>query len=96
MDKKIKTNYMIKGMIEDFLKKPNAKLFNQIVGLKFKSIRLEKKITAEAVVQDNKEYFKSIFEVYKFEKGIKTDVSKLYCLYKYYNYDIIQFINRLN
>jgi len=87
---------MIKGMVEDFKKKPNAKLFNQIIGLKFKHIRLEKDITAEAVVEDNKIYFNSIFDLYKFEKGIKTDVSKLFCLTKYYKYDITQLLERLN
>tara|TARA_A100001201_G_scaffold65713_2_gene61664 strand:- start:1908 stop:2210 length:303 start_codon:yes stop_codon:yes gene_type:complete len=96
MNKQIKTNYMIKGMVEDFKKKPNAKLFNQIVGLKFKNIRLEKDITAEAVVEDNKIYFSSIFDLYKFEKGIKTDVSKLYALQNYYNYDALQLFERLN
>ena len=96
MNKQIKTDYMIKGMVEDFKKKPNAKRFNQIVGLKFKNIRLEKDITAEAVVEDNKIYFSSIFDLYKFEKGIKTDVSKLFCLTKYYKYDITQLLERLN
>ena len=96
MDREIKTNYMIKGMVEDFKNKPNSKLLNQIIGLKFKHIRLEKTITAEAVVEDNKEYFNSIYDLYKFEKGIKTDVSKLYCLCKYYKYDIVQLLERLN
>jgi hypothetical protein len=96
MNKLIKSDYMIKGMVEDFKKKPNAKLFNQIIGLKFKHIRLEKDITAEAVVEDNKIYFNSIFDLYKFEKGIKTDVSKLFCLTKYYKYDITQLLERLN
>jgi len=59
MNKQIKTDYMIKGMIEDFRKKPNHKLLDQIIGLKFKHIRLKKDITAEAVVQDNKIYFYS-------------------------------------
>lgn len=96
MNKLIKSDYMIKGMVEDFKKKPNAKLFNQIIGLKFKHIRLEKDITAEAVVDDNKIYFNSIYDLYKFEKGIKTDVSKLFCLTKYYKYDITQLLERLN
>ena len=72
MNKHTKTDYMIKGMIEDFKKKPNAKLFNQIIGLKFKNIRLEKDITAEAVVDDNNIYFSSIYDLYKFEKCIAT------------------------
>lgn len=96
MNKLIKSDYMIKGMVEDFRKKPNAKLFNQIIGLKFKHIRLEKNITADAVVEDNKIYFNSIFDLYKFEKGIKTDVAKLFCLTKYYKYDITQLLERLN
>jgi len=68
MNKIVKSGYMIKGMVEDYKKKPDAKLFNQIIGLKFKNIRLEKNITAEAVVEDNKIYFNSIYELYKFEK----------------------------
>lgn len=96
MNKIVKSGYMIKGMVEDFKKKPNAKLFNQIIGLKFKSIRLEKDITAEAVVEDNKIYFNSIYELYKFEKGIKTDVAKLFSLCKYYKYDVTQLLERLN
>ncbi len=96
MNKQTKTNYMLKGMVEDFKKKPNAKLFNQIIGLKFKNIRLEKNTTADAVVEDNKEYFNSIFDLYKFEKGIKTDVAKLYCLCRYFKYDITILLERLN
>ncbi len=96
MNKIVKSGYMIKGMVEDFKKKPNAKLFNQIIGLKFKNIRLEQDITAEAVVEDNKVYFNSIYELYKFEKGIKTDVAKLFSLCKYYKYDVTQLIERLN
>jgi hypothetical protein len=96
MNKMIKSDYMVKGMVSDFKKKPNSKLFNQIIGLKFKQIRLEKNITAEAVVEDNKIYFNSIFDLYKFEKGIKTDVSKLFALQKYYQYDLLQLFERLN
>ena len=87
---------MFKGMVEDFKKKPNAKLFNQIIGLKFKNIRLDKNITAEAVVEDNNLYFSSVFDLYKFEKGIKTDVSKLFALQKYFKYDVVQLFERLN
>jgi len=96
MNKLIKSDYMIKGMVEDFKKKPNAKLLNQIIGLKFKNIRLQKEITADAVVNDNKIYFKSIYDLYKFEKGSKTDVSRLFCLTKYYKYDVTQLLERLN
>jgi len=96
MNKLVKSDYMLKGMVEDFKKKPNAKLFNQIIGLKFKHIRLDKNITAEAVVEDNKTYFHSIFDLYKFEKGIKTDVSKLFALQKYFKYDVMQLFERLN
>ena len=96
MNKLVKSDYMFKGMVEDFKKKPNAKLFNQIIGLKFKNIRLDKNMTAEAVVQDNKKYFHSIYDLYKFEKGIKTDVAKMFALSKYYNYDINFFWQRFN
>lgn len=96
MNKLVKSNYMFKGMVEDFKKKPDAKLFNQIIGLKFKFIRLDKNITAEAVVEDNKIYFHSVYDLYKFEKGIKTDVAKLYALSNYFNYDMTQLFERLN
>jgi|TARA_Y100001938_G_C8054942_1_gene413906 hypothetical protein len=96
MNKLVKSDYMFKGMVEDFKKKPNAKLFNQIIGLKFKNIRLDKNITAEAVVEDNNLYFSSVFDLYKFEKGIKTDVSKLFALQKYFKYDVVQLFERLN
>jgi len=96
MNKLVKSNYMFKGMVEDFKKKPDAKLFNQIIGLKFKFIRLDKNITAEAVVEDNKIYFHSVYDLYKFEKGIKTDVAKLYALSNYFKYDTTQLFERLN
>ena len=80
-----KLNYEIIGMIETFKKKPDAKLCNRITGLKFKYLRLFQGITAEAVVQDNKPYFNTVYDLYKFEKGIKTDVSKLFALTKYYD-----------
>tara|TARA_X000001036_G_scaffold268188_1_gene248947 strand:- start:642 stop:932 length:291 start_codon:yes stop_codon:yes gene_type:complete len=96
MNKQIKTDYMIKGMIEDFKKKPSHKLLDQIIGLKFKHIRLKKDITAEAVVCDNPLYFASVFALYKFEKGITTTTARLFVLSKYYKYDITQLIERLN
>ena len=96
MNKLIKSDYMFKGMVEEYKKNPSPKLFNQIVGLKFKNLRLDKNITAEAVVEDNKIYFNSIYDLYKFEKGIKTDVSKLYALSKYFKYDMTQLFERLN
>lgn len=96
MNKELKTDYMLKGMIEDFKKKPNHRLLDQIIGLKFKHIRLKKDITAEAVVQDNKLYFKTIYSLYKFEKGMRTTTSKLFALSQYYRYDITQLFERLN
>ncbi|MEK9886425.1 MAG: hypothetical protein VW452_05925 [Pelagibacteraceae bacterium] len=96
MNKKTKANYLIEGMIEVFKKKKSSKLLNEIVGLVFKNIRLNKNITAEAVVQDNKIYFSSIYDLYKFEKGIKTDVSKLCALQSYYKYEIKELLDRLN
>ena len=95
MNKLVKSNYMFKGMVEDFKKKPDAKLFNQIIGLKFKFIRLDKNITAEAVVEDNKTYFHSIYDLYKFEKGIKTDVSKIYALSKYFKFSFEKYFTFL-
>jgi len=96
MNKQIKTDYMIKGMMVEFTKKPSHKLLDQIIGLKFKQIRLKKDITAEAVVGDNPLYFASVFALYKFEKGITTTTARLFVLSKYYKYDITQLIERLN
>ena len=87
---------MLKGMIASFKEKESGQLFNRIVGIKFKNIRLNKNITVEAVVQDNKKYFHSIYDLYKFEKGMKTDVAKMYILSKYYNYDINYFWQRFS
>ena len=54
MDKQTKSHYLLKGMLAEFQTNPHAKLLNKMVGIKFKEIRLEKKITAEKVVDDNK------------------------------------------
>ena len=96
MDKQTKSNFMLKGMIESFKEKESGQLFNRIVGVKFKNIRQDKGVTAEAVVQDNKKYFHSIYDLYKFEKGMKTDVAKMFALSKYYNYDVNFFWQRLS
>ena len=88
MDKETKSNFMLKGMLASFKEKEDGRLFNRIVGIKFKNIRLNKNMTAEAVVQDNKKYFHSIYDLYKFERGIKTDVARMLCLLKYYDYKI--------
>jgi len=96
MDKQTKSNFMLKGMIASFKERESGQLFNRIVGIKFKNIRLSKNITVDAVVQDNKKYFHSIYDLYKFEKGMKTDVAKMYILSKYYNYDINYFWQRFN
>ena len=96
MDKQTKSNFMLKGMIESFKERPSSQLFNRIVGIKFKNIRLDKGITAEEVIQDNKLYFHSIYDLYKFEKGMKTDVAKMFALSKYYNYDINFFWQRFS
>ena len=95
MNKLVKSDYMFKGMVEEFKKNPNPKLFNQMVGRKFKNIRLNKNITAEAVVEDNKTYFHSIYDLYKFEKGIKTDVSKIYALSKYFKFSFEKYFTFL-
>mgnify|MGYP003133051812 CR=1 FL=1 len=95
MNKKVKTDYILKGMEVELNKKPSSKLFNQIIGLKFKSIRLNNNLTAEAVVEDNKIYFNSIYELYKFEKGIKQDGSKLFRLSKYFNFDLPNYLDNI-
>ena len=88
MDKETKSNFMLKGMLATFKEKEDGRLFNRIVGIKLKNIRLNKNMTAEAVVQDNKKYFHSIYDLYKFEKGIRTDIAKVFALSNYYSYDI--------
>ena len=91
MDKKQKTNLLLDGMINKFrrTKDPHEhyRLFNNILGLKFKQIRLEKNITAEAVVQDNKEVLNDVHSLYKFEQGI-FHFGKLYTLTNYYDVDV--------
>ena len=73
MNKLVKSDYMFKGMVEEF----------------------NKNITAEAVVEDNKTYFHSIYDLYKFEKGIKTDVSKIYALSKYFKFSFEKYFTFL-
>ena len=91
MDKKEKTKLLLKGVLSEYEKeKHSAKayhLFQSIVGLKFKLIRLEKNITAEAVVQDNKEVLNDVHSLYKFEQGI-FHFGKLYTLTNYYDVDV--------
>ena len=96
MDRQTKTNFLVSGMVESFNKNENAKLFNQVIGSKFKSIRLAENKKVDEVVGDNKKYFHSIYDLYKFEKGIKTDVAKMFALSKYYNYDINFLWQRFN
>jgi len=96
MDKERKTDYLIDGMIVEIKKKPSGKLFNQLIGLKFKSLRLKCKLTVDAVVEDNKPYFNSVYDLYKFEKGIKSDGSKLCALQSYFKYDVKDLFDRLN
>ena len=71
-------------------------MLDQIIGRKFQNIRLEKNITVEAVVEDNKAYFGSTQDLYKFERGIKTNGSRLFALAKYYKYNIVHLIDSLN
>ena len=91
MDKKQKTNLLLDGMINKFrrTKDPHEhyRLFNNLIGLKFKQIRLEKNITAESVVQDNKEMISDVHSLYKFEQGI-FHFGKLYALTNYYDVDV--------
>ena len=96
MDKQTKSHYLLKGMFAEFQMKPQARLLNKMVGIKFKEIRLEKNLTAEKVVDKNKRFFASIYDLYKFERGIKTDVARMLCLCKYYNYDIKFLEDRFN
>ena len=90
MDKKEKTNLLLSGLISKLKKAKTSqrnRLLNNAIGLKFKLIRLEKYITAEAVVQDNKEVLNDVHSLYKFEQGI-FHFGKLYTLTNYYDVDV--------
>ena len=100
MDKKQKTNLLLDGMINKFrrTKDPDEhyRLFNNLLGLKFKQIRLEKNITAEAVVQDNKKVLCNVYGLYKFELGSSVSAWKLYALSNYYNFNVNDFFKQIN
>ena len=90
MDKKEKTNLLLSGLISKLKKAKTSqrnRLLNNAIGLKFKLIRLEKNITAEAVVQDNKEMIGDVYSLYKFEQG-SFHFGKLYALTNYYDVDV--------
>ena len=90
MYKKEKTNLLLSGLISKLKKAKTSqrnRLLNNAIGLKFKLIRLEKNITAEAVVQDNKEVLNDVHSLYKFEQGI-FHFGKLYTLTNYYDVDV--------
>ena len=74
---------MLNGLVGVYKETPKVDLFNNIIGIKLKKIRLDKGITAEAVVQDT-DAFNNINGLYKFEKGI-ISVYKLMVLCNYYN-----------
>ena len=78
MDRKDKNGYLVEGMIVKFKEKPNGKLLNKIIGAKFKDIRLSEKKTAEAVVEDNKKFFTSIYDLYKLCRYFKFDINFLF------------------
>ena len=91
MDKREKAYLLLDGMINKLkAKKKHSSERNQLlrnaIGLKFKLIRLEKNITAEAVVQDNKEVLSDVHSLYKFEQGA-FHFGKLYALANYYKVD---------
>jgi|TARA_Y100000310_G_scaffold323764_1_gene384641 hypothetical protein len=96
MDRKEKNGYLIEGMVVRFREKPNGKLLDKIIGAKLKSVRLNKGLKAETVVEDNKKFFTSIFDLWKFERGTKTCTSKYFALCKYYDYGIDHLFERIN
>lgn len=101
MDKKEKTNLLLNGLAIKLrcvkLKSSERnKLLNNAIGLKFKLIRLEKNITAEAVVQDNKKVLCNVYGLYKFELGSSVSAWKLYALSNYYNFDVNDFFKQIN
>lgn len=95
MNKKEKNSIMLNGLVDIYKQYPvlevnstsnKVDLFNNIIGIKLKKIRLDKGITAEAVVHDT-DAFNTINGLYKFEKGI-ISVYKLMVLCNYYNVKI--------
>lgn len=98
MDKKKKNSIMLNGLTNEYYNASQnygvqkmplekvVKLFNEVIGIKLKKIRLDKGITAEAVVHDT-DAFNTINGLYKFEKGI-ISVYKLMVLCNYYDVKI--------
>ena len=95
MNKKEKNSIMLNGLVNIYKQYPvlevnstsnKVDLFNNIIGIKLKKIRLDKGITAEAVVHDT-DAFNTINGLYKFEKGI-ISVYKLMVLCNYYDVKI--------
>ena len=95
MNKKEKNSIMLNGLVDIYKQYPvleanstsnKVDLFNNIIGIKLKNIRLDKGITAEAVVHDT-DAFNTINGLYKFEKGI-ISVYKLMVLCDYYDVKI--------
>ena len=95
MNKKEKNSIMLNGLVDIYKQYPllevnstsnKVDLFNSIIGIKLKKIRLDKGITAEAVVHDT-DAFNTINGLYKFEKGI-ISVYKLMVLCNYYDVKI--------
>ena len=95
MNKKEKNSIMLNGLVDIYKQYPvlevnstsnKVDLFNNIIGIKLKKIRLYKGITAEAVVHDT-DAFNTINGLYKFEKGI-ISVYKLMVLCNYYDVKI--------
>ena len=102
MNKKEKNSIMLDGLVNiyeqynvnehHFTKK--QEIFNNIIGIKLKNIRLDKGITAEAVVHDT-DAFNTINGLYKFEKGI-ISVYKLMVLCNYYDVKIDTILQTLS
>ena len=95
MNKTEKNSIMLNGLVDIYKQYPllevnstsnKVDLFNNIIGIKLKKIRLDKGITADAVVHDT-DAFKTINGLYKFEKGI-ISVYKLMVLCNYYDVKI--------
>ena len=90
MDKKEKAHLLLDALITRFHKEKERSKKNEVlrnvIGLKFKLYRLKINITAEAVVQDNKEVFSDVHSLYKFEQGA-FQFGKLNALVNYYNVD---------
>ena len=64
MDKQTKSHYLLKGMFAEFQMKPQARLLNKMVGIKFKQIRLEKLIKIQNDLLNFEKIYQTIVSLF--------------------------------